>query len=201
MEIVLASRNKKKIAELEVLLSETLGGSVKVLSLDDIGFVGDIEEDGSSFEENAMIKASAVAERGYIGVGDDSGLTVNALGGAPGIFSARYAGEHGNDELNNKKLLSELSCKNDRTAAFVSAVACAFPDGERFTVLGECRGEILTEYRGEGGFGYDPLFYYPSLGKTFAELSMDEKNAISHRGKAMRAFALKFGEYIKKTGE
>ncbi|MBE6538435.1 MAG: XTP/dITP diphosphatase [Ruminococcaceae bacterium] len=201
MEIVLASRNKKKIAELEVLLAESLGGSVKVLSLDDIGFTGDIEEDGNSFEENAMIKAKAVAEKGYIGVGDDSGLTVNALDGAPGIYSARYAGEHGNDELNNKKLLAELSEKADRSAAFVSAVACAFPSGEKFTVLGECRGEILREYRGDGGFGYDPLFYYPSLGKTFAELSMDEKNAISHRGKAMRAFALKFGEYIKKTDE
>ncbi len=193
MEIVLASRNKKKIAELQTLLAESLA-DVKVLSLDDIGFFDDIEEDGESFEENAMIKAKAVAESGYIGVGDDSGLTVNALGGAPGIYSARYAGDHGNDAQNNEKLLRELSDKNDRSAAFVSVVACALPGGESFTVRGECQGEILKEYRGEGGFGYDPLFYYPELGKRFAELTMAEKNEISHRGIAMRAFAKKFGE-------
>lgn len=193
MEIVLASRNKKKIAELQTLLAESLA-DVRVLSLDDIGFFDDIEEDGATFEENAMIKAKAVAERGYIGVGDDSGLTVNALGGAPGIYSARYAGDHGNDAQNNEKLLRELSDKNDRSAAFVSVVACALPGGESFTVRGECRGEILKEYRGEGGFGYDPLFYYPALKKSFAELTMAEKNEISHRGIAMRAFAKKFGE-------
>ena len=197
MEIVLASRNKKKIAELQSLLSETLS-HVKVLSLDDIGFEGDIVEDGESFEENAMIKARAVADMGYIGVGDDSGLAVNALGGAPGIYSARYAGEHGNDAQNNEKLLSELSGKADRSAAFVSVVACAVPNGESFSVRGECPGTILTEYKGEGGFGYDPLFYYEELERTFAELSMAEKNEISHRGRAMRAFAEKFKELFGK---
>lgn len=200
MEIVLASRNKKKIAELQVLLNETLGDEVKVLSLDDIGFEGEIEEDGDSFEQNAMIKARAVADQGYIGIGDDSGLVVFALDGAPGIYSARYAGEHGNDSMNNEKLLRELAPKNDRSAAFVSVVACAFPDGERdFTVKGECVGEILTEYRGDGGFGYDPLFYYKELDKTFAQLSMAEKNEISHRGKAMRAFACEFCKHIHKN--
>ncbi|MBR4295670.1 MAG: XTP/dITP diphosphatase [Clostridia bacterium] len=200
MEMVLASRNKKKIAELQVLLSETLGDEVKVISLDDIGFEGEIEEDGDSFEKNAMIKARAVADRGYIGIGDDSGLVVFALDGAPGIYSARYAGEHGNDSMNNEKLLRELAHKDDRSAAFVSVVACAFPDGEcDFTVKGECVGEILTEYRGDGGFGYDPLFYYKELDKTFAQLSMAEKNEISHRGKAMRAFACEFGKYIRKN--
>ncbi len=192
MEIVLASRNKKKIAELEVLLAEYLG-SVKVLSLDDIGFTDDITEDGEDFAENAMIKACAVAERGYIGIGDDSGLTVNALDGAPGIYSARYAGEHGNDEANNEKLLRELEGKNDRSAAFVCAVACKFPnDNSGFTLLGVCEGEILCEYRGNDGFGYDPLFYCPELGKSFAELTMEEKNKVSHRGKAMRLFAEEF---------
>ncbi len=195
MEIVLASRNKKKIAELETLLVENLFG-IKVLSLDDIGFSGDIVENGESFEENAMIKAMAIAERGYIGVGDDSGLSVNALGGAPGIYSARYAGEHGNDALNNEKLLSELEGKADRSGAFVSVVACAIPGGESFSVRGECPGVILREYRGEGGFGYDPLFYYEELGKTFAEMTMEEKNAISHRGVALRAFAEKFKKYF-----
>ena len=169
---------------------------VKVLSLDDIGFCGDIIEDGESFEENAMIKAKAVAERGYIGVGDDSGLSVNALGGAPGIYSARYAGEHGDDEANNQKLLSELEGKSDRSGAFVSVVACAMPSGECFSVRGECPGIILTEYKGNGGFGYDPLFYYEALGKTFAEISMAEKNEISHRGRAMRAFAHEFAKRI-----
>ncbi len=193
-EIVLASRNKKKIAELQALLAETLA-DIKVLSLDDIGFWGDIEEDGSSFEENAMIKARAVAERGYIGVGDDSGLVVNALGGAPGIYSARYAGEHGDDGANNEKLLLELKDKKDRSAAFVSVLACAMPDGDSFTVRGECPGTILNEYLGEGGFGYDPLFFYEPFGKTFAQMTMEEKNEISHRGVAMRAFA---SEFIKK---
>ena len=195
MEIVLASRNNKKIAELQALMSEILP-EVKVLSLDDIGFCGDIIEDGESFEENAMIKAKAVAERGYIGVGDDSGLSVNALGGAPGIYSARYAGEHGDDEANNQKLLSELEGKSDRSGAFVSVVACAMPSGECFSVRGECPGIILTEYKGNGGFGYDPLFYYEALGKTFAEISMAEKNEISHRGRAMRAFAHEFAKRI-----
>ena len=195
MEIVLASRNNKKIAELQALLSEFLP-DIKVLSLDDIGFSGDIIEDGESFEENAMIKAKAVAERGYIGVGDDSGLSVNSLGGAPGIYSARYAGEHGDDEANNQKLLSELQGKSDRSGAFVSVVACAMPSGECFCVRGECSGIILTEYKGDGGFGYDPLFYYEELGKTFAELTMEQKNEISHRGKAMRAFASEFAKKI-----
>ncbi len=195
MEIVLASRNNKKIAELQALLSEFLP-DIKVLSLDDICFEGDIVENGESFEENAMIKARAVADRGYIGVGDDSGLSVNALGGAPGIYSARYAGEHGDDEANNRKLLSELEGKNDRSGAFVSVVACAMPDGEHFSVRGECPGIILTEYKGDGGFGYDPLFYYEALGKTFAELTMAEKNEISHRGRAMRAFAPEFAKRI-----
>ena len=195
MEIVLASRNRKKISELQSLLSETLP-QIKVLSLDDIGFEGDIEENGNSFEENAMIKARAVSALGYIGVGDDSGLEVKALGGAPGIYSARYAGEHGNDEANNEKLLSELKGKNDRSGAFVSVIACAMPSGESFCVRGECHGVILTEYKGEGGFGYDTLFYHEGKGKTFAELTMAEKNEISHRGVAMRAFAEKFSKII-----
>lgn len=194
MKIVLASRNKKKIRELNAILSEKLS-SVEVLSLDDIGLDGEIEENGITFEENAMLKARAVSALGYIGVGDDSGLSVDALGGAPGIYSARYSGEHGNDELNNKKLLSELECVNDRNASFVCAIACSFPDGKGdFTVRGECRGEILREARGEAGFGYDPLFYYPPLEKTFAELTNDEKNSISHRGRAIQLFLERLSE-------
>lgn len=199
MEIVLASRNKGKIRELRELLSETLGDSVIVKSLDDINFSDEIIEDGKTFEENAMIKARAISRLGYIGVGDDSGLSVSALDGAPGIYSARYAGEHGNDDANNNKLLSELDGKENREASFVCAVACSFPDGggyEDFVVRGECKGYILHEKQGKGGFGYDPLFYSPEAGKSFAELTDAEKNSLSHRGRAMRKFAERIKKYI-----
>ena len=189
MDIVLASHNKKKITELEALLSASGFEGTKVLSLSDIGYEDDIIEDGDSFEANAMIKAKAPARAGIITVADDSGLCVDALNGAPGIYSARYSGEDANDVRNNEKLLSELSDKSDRSAKFVSVVACVMPDGSSFTVRGECPGIILNAPRGENGFGYDPLFYIPSFEKTFAELSADEKNSISHRGVAMRAFA------------
>lgn len=201
MKIVLASQNQKKIKELRAILSETLGEELEVLSLSDVGIFDEIEENGSSFAENATIKASAAARSGYIGIADDSGLTVDALDGAPGIYSARYAGEHGNDAANNKKLLGELEGlpAEKRTAAFVSAIACVFPDGrDTIIVEGRCPGVILTSARGEGGFGYDPLFYYPEFDKSFAELSADEKNAISHRGRALREFAVVFKKALEK---
>jgi len=188
MEIVIASRNKHKIGELQALLSQYIDG-VTLLSLDDIGYKGDIEEDGSSFGENALIKARVAAGTGKIGVGDDSGLCVNALDGAPGIFSARYAGGHGDDGANNQKLLQELSDKNDRSAAFICTIACVMPDGRQFCVEGRAEGVILEEPSGENGFGYDPLFYYPPLDKSFAELTAEEKNQISHRARAVKAFA------------
>lgn len=196
-EIVLASANRNKIRELQALLTKEIGDGFTVLSLSDIGFKGEIDENGKTFEENAMIKARAVAKLGYIGVGDDSGLSVNALSGAPGVFSARYAGEHGNDALNNEKLLREMEGTGDRRASFVCVLACAFPEDEKknFTVRGECPGDILLAARGTDGFGYDPLFFYPPLGKTFAELTVKEKNEISHRGRAMRLFA----EKLKKN--
>jgi XTP/dITP diphosphohydrolase len=125
---------------------------------------------------------------GYIGVGDDSGLEVNALGGAPGIYSARYAGEHGNDEANNQLLLQNLADKQDRSGAFVCAIACVFPEelNNAHVFLGKTEGEILHAYRGNTGFGYDPLFYYPPMEKSYAEMTADEKNSISHRGRAMQ---------------
>ena len=210
MKIVLASRNAKKIRELETLLAQHSSMHIEVLSLDDIGYTEEIVEDGTSFEENAWIKAATPAAMGYIGIADDSGLSVDALGGAPGIYSARYGGEGTNDAKNNEKLLAEMNEVPDegRGAAFVSAVACVFPreceveipeevrtekNGlSGVVVRGECRGTILRETRGCDGFGYDPLFYVAEKECTFAELSYEEKNAISHRGVAMRAFCRQF---------
>ena len=196
MKAVLASHNKHKIAELQRLLSQCVPG-IELLSLSDVGLFGEIVEDGESFAENALIKARFAAASGYIGIGDDSGLCVDALGGAPGVFSARYAGEDGNDAANNQKLLSELEDKDDRSARFVCTIACVFPNGdEPIVVTGESRGEILTDFRGDAGFGYDPLFYVRESGKTFAEMSGDEKNAISHRGRAIEKFAIALKEKI-----
>ena len=200
MKIVLASRNKKKIGEVLTLLREAGGAlaEIEVLSLDDIGMTEEIEENGKTFRENALIKASVPASLGYIGVADDSGLAVDALGGAPGVYSARYAGEPCDDEKNNQKLLAELANTPDeeRTAQYVCAMACVFPDGRQFTVEGSCKGLLLREYRGDGGFGYDPLFYFPGYQKTFAEISGDMKNRVSHRGKAMKDFCKRLAEEI-----
>ena len=200
VKLVLASRNRKKIRELETLLAD-LSSYIQVLSLDDIGYTGDIVEDGETFAANSKIKASVPASMGCIGIADDSGLCVDALNGAPGVYSARYSGEGANDAKNNEKLLSELADIPDdkRTARFCTVVTCAFPDGTVWQFEGSVEGTILREADGEGGFGYDPLFYYAPYGKTFARLSADEKNAVSHRGKAMRAFAEKFREYIMTT--
>lgn len=193
MKIVLASRNKKKKTELQTLLSQYIN-DIEILSLDDVGIYDEIVEDGETFEDNAMIKANAAAASGYIGVGDDSGLMVDALDGAPGVYSARYAGEHGNDEANNEFLLKNLEDKTDRSARFVCCIACVFPKEtglEPFYVKGYVEGEIIDVSRGEGGFGYDPIFFCPEIGKTLAEASADEKNKISHRGNAIKAFAEK----------
>ena len=189
MKAVLASHNKHKIAELQALLSKHIP-DIEILSLSDVGLEGEIVEDGTTFEENALIKAKFAAQSGYIGIGDDSGLCVAALGGEPGIYSARYAGEDANDEKNNEKLLTALGKEPDRVAKFVCCIACVFPGGGKpLTVLGETYGEILVCPRGEGGFGYDPLFWVDELGKTYAELTPDEKNAISHRAKAIEKLA------------
>ncbi len=204
MKMVLASRNKKKIEELRTLLAKEFS-NVEILSLDDVGIVGEIEENGSTFEENALIKARVAAKSGYIGVGDDSGLSVDALGGEPGIYSARYAarchfaGDH-DDEGNNQCLLYNLRDVPDkkRTAAYVCAVGCVFPDGREFVVRGESRGKILREYHGTGGFGYDPLFYFEQFQKTFAEVTSEQKHSVSHRGIAIREFAKKLKEMINE---
>ncbi|MBQ2251690.1 MAG: non-canonical purine NTP pyrophosphatase, partial [Clostridia bacterium] len=140
MKVVLASRNKNKIKEIKAIYRDIVGEELDILSLDDIGYTDEIEEDGSSFEENATIKASVPAKLGYIGLADDSGLAVNMLDGAPGIYSARYSGEGATDEKNNEKLLSELSGVSDRSAKFVCVFAAVAPDGKNITVRGECPG-------------------------------------------------------------
>ncbi|MBO4423131.1 MAG: RdgB/HAM1 family non-canonical purine NTP pyrophosphatase [Clostridia bacterium] len=198
MRFVLASNNKKKIAELKTILSSLMPDS-EVLSLEDIGYTDDIEETGQTFEENSYIKASVPAKLGYIGVADDSGLCVDALGGVPGVRSARYSGK--GEHENNEKLLSELEDVPDgkRSARFVCVMTAVFPEGGTIVARGESEGVILRERRGEEGFGYDPLFYSPELGKTFAEASPEEKNKVSHRGRALAAFCEKLGEFNKMT--
>ena len=198
MKIVLASRNAKKIKELREILSASIP-DIEILSLDDVGIYGEIEENGETFEENAYIKAYTAAKSGYIGVGDDSGLSVDALGGAPGVYSARYCGRHGDDEANNVTLLQNLEKYEDRSARFVCAIACVFPEDLQngYCFRGETEGVILKDASGNGGFGYDPLFYYEPMKKTFADMSAEEKNSISHRGKALRLFA----DFLKKRTE
>lgn len=195
IKLVLASRNKKKIEELRKLLSTELDKEVSVLSLDDIGYYNDIEEHGTTFEENAITKASVPAKLGFIGIADDSGLCVDALKGAPGVYSARYSG--GDDEDNNDLLLKELDGKDNRNAKYVCTMACVFPDHSKdFVVRGECYGKILTERHGDGGFGYDPLFYYEPFGKTFAEVELSKKNEVSHRAIAIKQFVKKLKQVL-----
>ena len=199
MELILASRNKKKIREVEAILATHFPG-IRILSLDDIGFEGDIEEDGTTFEENALIKArTALAASGnrIAAIADDSGLAVDALNGDPGVYSARYAGGHGDDAANNALLLKNLAHLpvEQRTARFVCCIALVYPDGREMTVRGETEGLIIDDARGDGGFGYDPYFYYQPFGKTFSELTAEEKNAISHRGKAIAKLAEKLEKF------
>ncbi|MBR2986459.1 MAG: XTP/dITP diphosphatase [Clostridia bacterium] len=199
MKFVLASNNKHKIAEIKSILSQN-GCDIEISSLADIGYTEEIVEDGTTFEENALIKARAVATLGYIGIADDSGLCVEALNGEPGIYSARYAGEPCDHTKNNAKILKALEGipMDRRGAAFVSVIACAHPNGSCFTVRGECHGVMLEALQGEGGFGYDPLFQPDGYACTFAELTFDEKNKISHRAKALTAFAESFPAFLKK---
>ena len=184
-KIIVATHNPHKAKEIKAIFAKLCDADV--LTLSDVGYSDDIVEDGKTFEENALIKARVAASLGDIGIADDSGLCVDALGGAPGVYSARYAGEPSNDKNNNSKLLAELkrSGSSDRSAKFVSVIGCVLSDGTEFTVRGECRGVILETQRGEGGFGYDPLFEPDGFDRTFAELSPEEKNSISHRGRAL----------------
>ncbi|MBO4432435.1 MAG: RdgB/HAM1 family non-canonical purine NTP pyrophosphatase [Clostridia bacterium] len=195
MKFFIATKNNGKIRELSRIFCE-LG--IDVVSERDLKEpMPEVEEDGETFEDNALIKARAGAKFTELPtVADDSGLCVDALGGAPGILSARYSGEHGNDKANNEKLLKELSgvTASERTAHYICAIACVFPDGREFTVSGRCDGSIDFKESGAGGFGYDPLFI-GEVGK-FSEVSAETKDAVSHRGKAVKLFKERINDYL-----
>ena len=186
MTVIAATGNEHKLKELKEILGKY---GMTVISQEEAGFGGvEIVEDGESFEENSYIKASEIMElSGQIAIADDSGLEVDYLDGAPGVYSARYAGEHKSDVDNNNKLLKELEGvpAEQRTARFVSAVTMVYPDGKMLSARGICPGQILFEPRGTGGFGYDPLFLPDGLDETFAECSQETKNTVSHRAKAL----------------
>jgi len=182
--LVIATTNKGKIKEFRSLLIPEISN---LLSIGDFDNIPKIEETGKTFEENALIKARVVSElTNKTTISDDSGLEVLSLDNKPGVYSARYAGEHATDSDNIKKLLDDLSSEDYRAARFVCCVAIVFPDGNEKVFQGICKGEILKSSKGQGGFGYDPVFYFPQAKKTFAELSLDEKNEFSHRAKAIK---------------
>ena len=181
--VVLATKNRGKISEFQELFRNS---GVEIKTLDDFGPIPPVIEDGDTFEDNAVKKAQFTARvLGIPAIADDSGLTVNALQGAPGVFSSRYAGENADDQSNNRKLLTAMEGIEDRSAAFVCVLAIAVPRGPALIYEGSCEGIIAGTPEGDMGFGYDPLFYYPPLQKTFAQLALEEKNRISHRGGAM----------------
>lgn len=200
MKIAIATKNDHKIKELSRLIN--IDG-IEFISLKDLGFDGEIVEDGSTFAENALIKASFISKKyGVYAIADDSGLCVDALNGEPGIYSARYASDteaNASDEANIIKLLDKLKSipSGERSARFVCSMAFAAPDGEGFAVDGICEGHITTDCRGEGGFGYDPIFYCTKLCKTFGEASDSEKNSVSHRYHACVLLSEKLKEYFK----
>jgi XTP/dITP diphosphohydrolase len=196
MRIVAATRNNGKIKELQAMLKD-LG--IEVISQVDAGIDIEIEETGDTFEKNALIKAKSVAMMcDEPVIADDSGLCVDALDGAPGVFSARYAGEGASDEVLNRKILTELGETKNRKAKFVSVIALVFPNGEEITAMGETYGSITYEPQGSGGFGYDPIFYSDDLKKTFAEAGDEEKNMVSHRARALQALYEKLKAITKK---
>ena len=189
MKLIFATGNENKMREIREILA---GRGYEILSMKEAGIDVDVVEDGKTFAENALIKARAISKiAGELVLADDSGLEIDALGGEPGIYSARYMGHETSYTEKNNNLISRLEGVPDekRTARFVCAMAAVFPDGREETVVGTMEGRIGYEIAGENGFGYDPIFYLPEYGKTSAEISPEEKNDISHRGKALRAIA------------
>ena len=199
MKAVLASNNKKKMVEMRAILGE-LG--VEVLSQAEVGVSIEPEENGTTIEENSRIKAVAIMEAtGLPAIADDSGLVVEALDGAPGVYSARYGGEGLDDTGRWQLLLKNMEGKENRACKFVSVICCAFPDGTQLMARGEVHGVVAQGPRGEGGFGYDPIFWLPEQGKSMAELTAEEKNKISHRGNALRVFKKELEKKLNGTDQ
>lgn len=197
MKMVLASKNPHKLTEMGAILSQ-LG--IEVVLESDVGVDVEVEETGATFEENAALKATAVMEAaGLPAIADDSGLCVTALGDGPGVYSARYGGEGLTDVDRYQLVLKGISGQIDRSAKFVSCICCAFPNGDRVEARGECPGLITYAPRGEDGFGYDPIFLVPEAKKTFAQMTAQEKNAISHRGVALQKFKVELEKYLAET--
>jgi XTP/dITP diphosphohydrolase len=192
--LVLATRNQGKVLEFKELLADF---DIVIKSLNEFGPIPSAEEDGKTFEENAYRKAHFTARvLGLPALADDSGLCVEALGGEPGVRSARYAGEGASDEENSRKLLEAMEGQSNRKAAFECTIAIAVPRGPALIYEGRCEGEIKTRFTGSKGFGYDPIFYFPALKKTFAQMSREEKNRVSHRGKAMEELRQEFDRVL-----
>ena len=196
MKLVLASKNKGKLVEMQAILSE-LG--VEVVLQSELGIDVVVEETGTTFAENAGLKAKAVMEAsGLPAIADDSGLCVDWLQGAPGIYSARYGGVE-TDEDRYRLLLNNMRGATNRAAHFHASIVCCFPNGDTVTAEGDCFGTVAYAPAGEGGFGYDPIFFVPEKRKTFSQLTAEEKNEISHRGVALRDFAAKLKDYLKEN--
>ena len=192
--IVLATKNAGKVKEFQQLLKNF---PVEIKNLNDFGPIPEVEEDGTTFDDNAYKKASFTAKvLGLPAIADDSGLVVEALDGAPGVRSARFAGENATDKENIEKLLHEMEGISNRKAAFECVISIAVPSGPALTYEGRCEGEITVKPEGTSGFGYDPIFYYPEYGKTFAEISGEEKNRVSHRGRALQEVAAEFDKVL-----
>ena len=196
MKFVLATHNPGKLKEMGAILAQF---GVEVVGPKDLGLTVDVEETGTTFAENAMLKAKAICAAAKLpAIADDSGLCVDALNGGPGVYSARYGGEGLDDKGRYMLLLNNMRGQPTRAAHFACAIACAFPNGDELTAEGRCDGTIAFAPMGEGGFGYDPVFFVPELKKTFGQLTAEEKSAISHRGRALAAFVEKLETYFKK---
>ena len=196
MKIVLASHNQGKMKEMQPILA---GYGVELVLQSALGMNIEVEETGMTFRENALLKAHAVADATNMpAIADDSGLMVDALNGAPGVYTARYGGEGLSDAERYRLLLSALTGQTNRAAHFYSCIACVFPTGETLTAQGVCDGTIAFAPMGADGFGYDPVFFVPSLRKTFAQMTAEEKNSVSHRAKALAAFRNEFEKYCRE---
>ena len=195
-KFVLATHNPGKLKEMSDILARF---GVEVVSPGDLGITVDVEETGTTFAENAMLKAKSICAAAKLpAIADDSGLCVDALNGGPGVYSARYGGEGLDDKGRYTLLLNNMRGQTTRAAHFTCSIACAFPNGDTLTAEGRCDGTIAFAPMGEGGFGYDPVFFVPEKAKTFGQLTAEEKSTISHRGKALKSFAEKLETYLGK---